>query len=203
MMNQKEWVEFFQASNGRNPEPAEFSEALNNGEFKIDTVQTEQNVVEEQVAENYSENPQPHSKLKSVISQKDLLLNTDLRALRKQIEDKDETLSKNFFELGLAYYNQSINQREINLDQEVANIIALLQESYKLRQDYNIHVPREKSCLACGNLLSADSRFCSVCGSDVQELSALEEATLKECALCSTLQAGKNKFCACCGKEFD
>ncbi|HFI0255107.1 TPA: hypothetical protein ACGOWL_001857 [Streptococcus suis] len=197
-MNQKEWVELFQATNGRNPEPAEFSEALKNGEFKIETVQTEQNVVEEQVAENHSENPQP----KSVIGQKDLLLNTDLRALRKQIEEKDTTLSKHFFELGLAYYNQSINQKDINLEKEVSAIIGILQESYKLRQDYNIHVPREKSCLACGHLLSSESRFCSVCGSDVQELSALEEATLKECDLCSTSQAGKNKFCACCGKEF-
>ncbi|WP_153055823.1 zinc ribbon domain-containing protein [Streptococcus suis] len=198
MMNQKEWVELFQATNGRNPEPAEFSEALKNGEFKIEPVQTEQNVVEEQVAENHSENLQP----KSVISQKDLLLNTELRALRKQIEEKDTTLSKHFFELGLAYYNQSINQKDIDLEKEVSAIIGILQESYKLRQDYNIHVPREKSCLACGNLLSSDSRFCSVCGSDVQELSALEEATLKECDLCSTSQAGKNKFCACCGKEF-
>ncbi len=197
-MNQKEWVELFQATNGRNPEPAEFSEALKNGEFKIEPVQTEQNVVEEQVAENHSENLQP----KSVISQKDLLLNTELRALRKQIEEKDTTLSKHFFELGLAYYNQSINQKDIDLEKEVSAIIGILQESYKLRQDYNIHVPREKSCLACGNLLSSDSRFCSVCGSDVQELSALEEATLKECDLCSTSQAGKNKFCACCGKEF-
>ncbi|HFI0231055.1 TPA: hypothetical protein ACGOXG_001266 [Streptococcus suis] len=198
MMNQKEWVELFQATNGRNPEPAEFSEALKNGEFKIEPIQTEQNVVEEQVAENHSENLQP----KSVISQKDLLLNTELRALRKQIEEKDTTLSKHFFELGLAYYNQSINQKDIDLEKEVSAIIGILQESYKLRQDYNIHVPREKSCLACGNLLSSDSRFCSVCGSDVQELSALEEATLKECDLCSTSQAGKNKFCACCGKEF-
>lgn len=197
-MNQKEWVELFQATNGRNPEPAEFSEALKNGEFKIEPIQTEQNVVEEQVAENHSENLQP----KSVISQKDLLLNTELRALRKQIEEKDTTLSKHFFELGLAYYNQSINQKDIDLEKEVSAIIGILQESYKLRQDYNIHVPREKSCLACGNLLSSDSRFCSVCGSDVQELSALEEATLKECDLCSTSQAGKNKFCACCGKEF-
>lgn len=167
-MNQKKWVELFQELNGRAPEPAEFSEALKNGEFQIESLQHEPTGVGASQQENTFENSQTQPQ--SVISQKDLLFNGDLRALRKKIEEKDESLSQQFFELGLTYYNQSINQRTINLEQEVSAIIATLQESYKLRQDYNFYAPREKSCLACGNVLSADSRFCSVCGSDVQEL---------------------------------
>lgn len=199
-MNQKKWVELFQELNGRAPEPAEFSEALKNGEFQIESLQHEPTGVGASQQENTFENSQTQPQ--SVISQKDLLFNGDLRALRKKIEEKDESLSQQFFELGLTYYNQSINQRTINLEQEVSAIIATLQESYKLRQDYNLYAPREKSCLACGNVLSTDSRFCSVCGSDVQELSAFEEAIQKSCDLCATPQAGKNKFCVCCGKDF-
>lgn len=199
-MNQKKWVELFQELNGRLPEPAEFSEALKNGEFQIESLQPEPTGVEASQQENTFENSQAQPQ--SVISQKDLLFNGDLRALRKKIEEKDESLSQQFFELGLTYYNQSINRRTINLEQEVSAIIATLQESYKLRQDYNLYAPREKSCLACGNALSADSRFCSVCGSDVQELSVFEEAIKKSCDLCATPQAGKNKFCVCCGKDF-
>lgn len=198
-MNQNEWVEAFKAINGRNPSPEEFSVALQAGEFILEGQQPQYAESDMRGMENSAKAQGPQN---TAISQKEKLFNVDLKALNKDIEEMNHQLAQKFFELGLAYYNQQINQTDSNLEPSIHSILESHKKSYELRQLYNQYASREKTCLACGVSLGVDSRFCPSCGSDVQELDALETATIKSCSICEVEQAGKNTFCVCCGKLF-
>lgn len=182
-MNQKDWVEQFKVRNNRLPDPQEYSTALENGEFDVEN--TEGNQIDSVVnpnAQNY--------------------FNGDVRAIKSHINGLDNQIVQALFNLGLSYYDMVLNHRKEDLKPAVDTIIDLQKSNYDYKQVYNRLVVTDKSCLSCGAMLSNQDKFCSVCGSDVQQLEMIELNNRQICPTCNIEQSGKNKFCACCGFEF-
>ncbi|MGF0071146.1 zinc ribbon domain-containing protein [Streptococcus orisratti] len=198
-MNQKEWVEAFKKINGRNPSPSEFSEALKKKEFSIEQESTVDDCIPKTSAEIIT------AKEKESATQVENIKNHyqgDLKNLKRQIKAENQELTKAFIKLGLSYYNYQLNHSEFNSQELVGNIVTLNKNLYALKRTYNKQSPNNKTCLSCGSSLKKDDRFCSICGSDVQELELKVKNEVKICDVCEAEQALKNKFCACCGKEF-
>lgn len=191
-MNQKDWVSYFKAAYGRDPEPQEFADALNKGEFTIDA-----NDEGNTSAFNSSQN-----NLNQQVSQITPTARPDVRMLKKDIQGSEDALIAKFAELGLEVYLQQINKKSESLENRIGHIIELNKVLYGLKVAYNDAVQSGRICLSCGTSLGENDRFCSNCGSDTLALEKAAKDNIQVCPLCDTEQDAKHLHCACCGLQF-
>lgn len=191
-MNQKDWVSYFKAAYGRDPEPQEFANALNKGEFTIDT-----NDEGNTSAFNSSQN-----NLNQQVSQIAPTAKPDVRMLKKDIQGSEDALIAKFAELGLEVYLQQINKKSESLENRIGQIIELNKVLYGLKAAYNGAVQSGRICLSCGTSLGENDHFCSNCGSDTLALEKAAKENIQICPLCDTEQDAKHLHCACCGLQF-
>lgn len=186
-MNQKEWVSYFKAAYGRDPEPQEFSKALNKGEF---TIERSQDLSSGNIGQaSQQATPYFHE-------------SSDAKILKKDIQKTEDGLVALFAELGLQTYLQEINKKSIPLDNRLSNIVEANKDLYRLKKSYNSVVVRGRICLSCGYELGNQDRYCSNCGSDSQALEQAAAENVQVCSLCETKQDRGHHYCACCGLQF-
>lgn len=191
-MNQKEWVSYFKAAYGRDPEPQEFSKALNSGEFIIDpTVQIPQSTSKSSTAH-------PEQSFQQIFHEN----GPDARLIKKDIQKAEDEVLALFAELGLQVYLQHINKESESLDVQMNKILDANKAVYSLKTAYNEVTQYGRICLSCGQKLGDNDRYCSNCGSDSEFLEKAAAENIQSCSLCATKQDGNHQYCACCGLKF-
>lgn len=93
---------------------------------------------------------------------------TDIANLKGQIVSQENTLLRNYRELGLAYYNAHKNDITQEFPAEMENIV----NTKRMIADLNkkiYELKGTKKCSSCKSEIANDSLFCPKCGQKVED----------------------------------
>ncbi|MCD1146761.1 zinc ribbon domain-containing protein [Peptoniphilus sp. KCTC 25270] len=133
--------------------------------------------------------------------------------IKLQIKELEMELAQRYTELGKAYYLEMRSQSHktetssaeilLQLDQLHSDYEAL--ENLLRFRELEAGDMGEKRCKNCHQLLSEEAKFCSACGTPVdeeEEMTIIEmEETKIPCPHCGFLLPSDASYCTCCGSK--
>ena len=93
---------------------------------------------------------------------------TDIANLKGQIVTYENTILRNYREIGRAYYNAHKNDLTKEFPDEMDNISEAKRKIAELHAKIS-DLKGTKKCSSCGSEIPNDSSFCSKCGQKVEE----------------------------------
>ena len=125
----------------------------------------------------------------------------EVMKLSATLTDEEKALEKAYSHLGEAY----LNAHPEDYDEKLANFVALVNESKEKIEQYRAEIYRLKgfiACQNCGNMVPADTVFCTSCGTRMQPV---EEPVVNGnvCEKCGNPLKEGALFCTSCGTKVE
>lgn len=123
--------------------------------------------------------------------------------LKNQIVDAEKEKAEIFMNMGILLYKKIREQAiEDKSFEEMSNSLVRLDKliyENRLILDDNINIKKDINC-ECGNIINADSKFCSECGKMIDSHINKE---VVECISCGVEIDANSKYCICCGSKLN
>ncbi len=89
----------------------------------------------------------------------------DTAPLALKLREKESYLEKQYFELGVLYYQEHKEDEETSYEQ--IRRIEEVQEEIRQLRDEMAEIKGKNVCMECGEFVDKDARFCPHCGKEL------------------------------------
>ena len=123
----------------------------------------------------------------------------ELNELREEVKELQKKRTNYILELGETAYSNLRRGEEIELlfvdrikelDKKIFDLLNVIEEK---------RIAEEGKLCECGNVLTAEDKFCKKCGKKLETINQTDPSELIECPNCKTFNVKSNNYCNSCG----